>query len=69
MNRPEPLDAYRPAVPARNDEIRAGYDIQIGKSISLKGNARITPAGIIAVGATTLLVALAFVTLSRRRDY
>lgn len=29
------------------EEMRAGFDLQIGKSVNLKGNARITPAGIV----------------------
>ena len=46
--------------PAHPEEMKASYNLRIGKSISLQGSARITPAGIVTVGVTTLLVALAF---------
>lgn len=58
--------------PTHPEEIKATYNLRIGKSISLQGSARITPAGVVTVGVTTLLVALAFVALApkaRRRFY
>jgi len=46
-------------IPTHPEEMKANYDLRIGKSISLQGSARITPAGIVTIGITTLLVALA----------
>jgi hypothetical protein len=56
-------------IPIHPEEMKTNFDLRIGKSISLQGSARITPAGIVTVGVTTLLVALAFVALvpPRRR--
>ena len=58
-------------IPTHPEEIKATYNLKMGKSISLQGSARITPAGIVTVGITTLLVALAFTALAtpRRRDW
>ena len=54
-------------IPAHPEEMKATYNLQIGKIISLQGSARVTPTGIVAAGVTTLLVALAFVALSPKR--
>jgi hypothetical protein len=56
-------------IPTHPEEIRSNFDLRIGKSISLKGSARITPAGIVTAGVTTLLVALAFVALTSKRRW
>lgn len=55
--------------PTHPEEMKATYNLRLGKSISLEATARITPAGIVTLGVTTLLVALAFAALapSRRR--
>jgi hypothetical protein len=50
-----------------SDEMKATYKVRIGNMISVESTARITPAGVIAVGVTTLLVALAFTALARPR--
>ena len=50
-------------IPTHPEEMKANYDLRIGKSISLQGSARITPAGVVTIGITTLLVALAFTAL------
>lgn len=50
-------------IPTHPEEMKATYNLRIGKSISLQGSARITPAGVVTVGVTTLLVALAFVAM------
>ena len=61
---------HAPIAPADNDipthpeEMKAAYNLRIGKSISLQGSARITPAGVVTIGITTLLVALAFTALA-----
>lgn len=56
-------------IPTHPEEMKATYNVRIGKSISLQGSARITPAGVVTIGVTTLLVALAFAALApgRRR--
>jgi hypothetical protein len=51
------------------EEMRAGFDLRIGKNFNLRGNARITPAGIVTVGLVTvgvLLAATALVRAARR---
>jgi hypothetical protein len=50
-------------IPTHPEEMRSNFDLRVGKSISLQGSARITPAGIVTIGVTTFLVALAFVAL------
>jgi hypothetical protein len=47
------------------EEMRAGFDLQIGKNINLKGNARLTPAGIVTGGIMTVAVLLATTALVR----
>ncbi len=47
------------------EEMRAGFDLRIGKSIYLKGNARITPAGVVTVGLMTVGILLATAALVR----
>jgi hypothetical protein len=47
------------------EEMRAGFDLRIGKSINLKGNARITPAGVVTVGLMTVGILLATAALVR----
>jgi hypothetical protein len=56
-------------IPTHPEEMKTNFNMRIGKSISLQGSARITPAGIVTVGVTTLLVALAVAALipGRRR--
>ncbi len=57
-------------IPAHPEEMKANYEFRIGKIISLKASARITPAGIVTTGLTVLAIALAFSLLSsgaRRR--
>jgi hypothetical protein len=51
------------------EEMRAEFDLRIGKNINLKGSARLTPAGIVTAGLMTvsiLLAATAFVRAARR---
>ncbi|HEY6631707.1 MAG TPA: hypothetical protein VIZ90_09665 [Rhizobiaceae bacterium] len=53
-------------MPTHPEEMKATYNLRVGKSISLQGSARITPAGVVTIGVTTLLVALAFAALAPR---
>lgn len=45
--------------------MRADFDLQIGKSINLKGQGRLTPAGIAAFGIVTVGILLATAALVR----
>lgn len=54
-------------IPSHPEEMKATYDLRIGKFISLQGSARITPAGIVTTGITVALVALAVSLLSSDR--
>jgi hypothetical protein len=61
-----PLPPIDNDIPTHPEEMKASYNLRIGKSISLQGSARITPAGVVTIGVTTLLVALAFAALVPR---
>jgi len=57
-------------MPTHPEEMKTVFDLQIGKSISLRGSARITPAGVVTAGLTAALVAVAFgylASATRRR--
>jgi hypothetical protein len=56
-------------IPTHPEEMKATYNLRVGKSISLQASARITPAGVVTIGITTLLVALAFSALRSRRRW
>jgi hypothetical protein len=47
------------------EEMRAGFDLRIGKNISLKGTARVTPAGLICAGIAGVAILLAATALVR----
>jgi hypothetical protein len=47
------------------EEMRAGFDLRIGKNINLKGSARLTPAGIVTSGIVTVAILLAATALVR----
>lgn len=50
------------------EEMRADFDLSIGKRINLKGTARVTPAGLICAGiagVAVLIAATALVRVSR----
>jgi len=57
------------ALRAHPEEMRAEFDVSIGKRINLKGTARITPAGLICAGiagVAVLVAATALVWAARR---
>lgn len=57
-------------IPAHPEEIKATYDLRVGNMISLKGSARITPAGVVTTGMMVALIMLAAgyaISLRRRR--
>lgn len=53
------------AIPAHPEEMKTSFNLRIGKSISLQGSARITPAGIVTIGVTVSAIAFAFGYLAR----
>jgi hypothetical protein len=68
---PAPIAAVPPdeAVPTHPEEMKAVYDVRVGKWITLQGSARITPAGMIATGiaVSALLLATAALVRAARR--
>jgi hypothetical protein len=47
------------------EEMRASYDLHVGKSINLKGTGRLTPAGIVSGGLMVVAVLVATTALVR----
>jgi hypothetical protein len=47
------------------EEMRADFDLSIGKHINLKGTARVTPAGLICTGIAGVAVLIAAAALVR----
>jgi hypothetical protein len=47
------------------EEMRADFDLSIGKRINLKGSARVTPAGLICTGIAGVAVLVAAAMLVR----
>ncbi|MGB3864731.1 MAG: hypothetical protein WBA29_03765 [Xanthobacteraceae bacterium] len=47
------------------EEMRADFDLSIGKRINLKGAARVTPAGLICAGIAGVAVLIAATALVR----
>ncbi|TLX44017.1 hypothetical protein FBQ73_08005 [Xanthobacter autotrophicus] len=65
----EPKDQIPPS-PYHPEEMTATWDVRIGKSITLQGRARWTPAGVITAGiaASAMMLAMsALVRAARRR--
>lgn len=58
----------RSATPYHPEEMKATWDLKVGKTISLQGTARWTPAGVVTAGiaASAILLALAAVMRARR---
>lgn len=52
-------------IPTHPEEMKTSFNLRIGKSISLQGSARITPAGIVTTGLTVAAIAFAFGYLAR----
>lgn len=53
------------AVLTHPEEMRAAFDLRVGKSINLKGTARVTPAGLICAGIAGVAVLAAATALVR----
>lgn len=68
---PAPIAAVPPDEPVSThpEEMKAVYDVRVGKWITLQGSARITPAGMIATGiaVSALLLATAALVRAARR--
>mgnify|MGYP006920271716 CR=1 FL=1 len=47
------------------EEIRGGFEVRLGDKISLKGQGRITPAGIVSAGIVTVAILIATTALVR----
>ncbi|MBD0416963.1 hypothetical protein [Oryzicola mucosus] len=57
------VEVQRPPVATSNshpEEMKAVYDLRIGKHVALQGSARITPAGVICTGIAVSAMILAF---------
>ncbi|SHE82598.1 hypothetical protein SAMN02745157_1022 [Kaistia soli DSM 19436] len=53
------------AYPYHPEEMRATWDLEVGKSITLQGNARWTPAGVVTAGIAASAVLLSLASLVR----
>ncbi len=53
------------AFPAHPEEMRAEFDLRVGRHVTLQGRARITPAGVICTGISLALVGFALGYLAR----
>lgn len=73
-NEPAPSSAMED-IPTHPEEMKAVYNLRVGKSISLQGSARLTPAGVVTAGiaACSIILVAAFaaryVGRSRQADY
>jgi len=60
-------DGQTPATPYHPEEMRATWDLKVGKSITLQGTARWTPAGVVTAGIAASAVLLSISALVRAR--
>lgn len=60
-------DDQQPATPYHPEEMKATWDLRIGKRVSLQGTARWTPAGVVTAGIAASAVVLALAALVRAR--
>lgn len=67
MSDPDPQSLPQPA--PRSREISASFDLRIGSRVSLRGQARITPFGVISGGiaVTLMTLGLAAIVAAKRR--
>jgi hypothetical protein len=61
----KPRSGFRPRGATVGEEMRAEFDLRIGKNISLKGTGRLIPAGIVTGGIVTVGILLATAALVR----
>lgn len=57
--------APRPPVPAHPEEMKAEFDLRIGRLVALQGSARLTPADLICGGIAASAVLLSVGVLVR----
>lgn len=60
-------DGHASSTPYHPEEMRATWDLKVGKSISLQGTARWTPAGVVTAGIAASAVLLSIAALVRAR--
>lgn len=53
------------ASPSHPEEMKAVYDVRVGKWITLQGSARITPAGVVTLGIAASAILLSVAALVR----
>lgn len=56
------------AYPSHPEEMKAVFDLKIGKFVALQGSARWTPAGVVTAGITASAILLALAALVRARN-
>ncbi|MCS0495074.1 hypothetical protein NVS89_08190 [Ancylobacter sp. MQZ15Z-1] len=61
----EDLQIDEPATPYHPEEMKAVWDVRLGKNMTIHATARWTPAGVVAAGVTTSAVLLAVAALVR----
>ena len=59
------VNAQKPASSCHPEEMRATWDLKIGRNIALQGSARWTPAGVITAGIAASAVLLSISALAR----
>lgn len=64
-------EEFSSAVPEHPQEIRADYELRVGRYINMKASARITPAGVLCAGLAVAAITFAagYVVASARRRY
>ncbi|MCU4180487.1 hypothetical protein [Bosea sp. BH3] len=67
MTDAEAKPAIFDAAPAHPEEIRSEFQLRVGKSITLEGKARITPAGLVCSGLAVALMGFGLGYLARSR--
>lgn len=57
------------AAPAHPEEMKADFEMRVGKHVTLQGSARITPAGVICTGlaVAAILVSTGFLVAAVKR--
>ncbi|MDI4658877.1 hypothetical protein [Xanthobacter autotrophicus] len=58
-------DGQKPTTPYHPEEMKATWDVRVGKSISLQGTAHWTPAGVVTTGIAASAVLLSIAALVR----
>ncbi|MDI4665650.1 hypothetical protein K9U40_15155 [Xanthobacter autotrophicus] len=63
-------DDQKPSSPCHPEEMRATWDLKVGRSITMQGTARWTPAGVVMAGiaASAVLLALSALVRAARRS-